>query len=143
MIVIDSSIVIANILPDENNHYADQILEMLAEDKLQAYVPAIFYLECSNVLLMAERSKRIDRSQRLEYLDMIAQLPLDVDHLAANAESIVDITKIADNYSLTTYDAAYLELAKRKNNPIATLDKKLLQAAEKLNLSFKPDSIRN
>lgn len=138
MIIIDSSIVIANTLPDETNQYADQVLKMLAEDELQAYVPAIFYLECSNVLLMAERSKRIDRSQRLEYLDMIAQLPLDVDHVAANAESIVNISIIAENYSLTTYDASYLELAKRKNNPMATLDKKLQQAAEQLNLSFKP-----
>jgi predicted nucleic acid-binding protein len=136
MIIIDSSIVIANTLPDESNHYADQVLLMLAEDKLQAIVPAVFYLECTNVLLMAERSKRINRSQRIEYLDMIAQLPVDVDHIAANAESINTISSIAEEYNLTSYDAAYLELAKRKNNPLATLDKKLQQAAEQLRLSF-------
>lgn len=136
MIIIDSTIVIANTLPDENNHYADQILLMLAEDKLQGIVPAIFYLECTNVLLMAERSKRINPSERIEYLDMIAQLPIDVDHTAANAESINTISSIAEEFNLTSYDAAYLELAKRKNNPIATLDKKLQQAANQLRLSF-------
>lgn len=137
MIIIDSSIVIANTMPDENNHYADLVLQKLAEDKLQAIVPAVFYLECTNVLLMAERSKRINRAERLEYLNMIAQLPLDVDHVAANAEGITDIANIAEEYNLTSYDAAYLELAKRKNCPIATLDKKLGNAAEQLDLSFK------
>ncbi len=137
MIIIDSSIVIANTLPDENNHYADKVLQMLAEDKLQAYVPAIFYMECCNVLLMAERSKRIDRSSRIEYTDMIAELPLDVDHISANEESIHEISTIAETFNLTSYDASYLELAKRKNNPLATLDKKLRLAAEKMNLFFK------
>jgi len=136
MIIIDSSIVIANTLPDENNHYADKVLRMLSEDKLQAHVPALFYLECSNVLLMAERSQRIDRTLRQEYLEMIAQLPFDVDHIAANAESLQEISEIAESNNLTTYDASYLELAKRKNSPIATLDKKLRSAAEKMNLCF-------
>lgn len=70
---------------------------------------------------------------------MIVHLPLDVDHLAANAEGIIDLSRITENHRITTYDAAYLELAKRKNNPIATLDKKLFQAAQKLDLAFKPE----
>lgn len=136
MIIIDSSIVIANTMPDEKNHYADRVLQLLSEDKLQAFVPSIFYLECTNVLLMAEKSKRINRNQRQEYLEMIVQLPLDVDHLAANAESISQISQIADNYNLTSYDASYLELAVRKNTPIATLDKKLQTAAKNMNRFF-------
>lgn len=136
MIIIDSTIVIANTMPDEKSHYADSVLQLLAEDKLQAFVPSIFYLDCTNVLLMAEKSKRINRIQPQEYLEMIVQLPLDVDHLAANAESISQISQIADNYNLTSYDASYLELAVRKNTPIATLDKKLQIAAKKMNCFF-------
>lgn len=136
MIIIDSSIVIAATLPDENNHYADHVLQKLADDKLQAIVPALFYLECTNVLLMAERSKRIDKSARISYLNKIARLPLDVDHIAANAEGISDISNLAGKYKLTSYDAAYLELSMRKNCSVATLDKKLQHAAEQLKLFY-------
>ncbi len=40
-----------------------------------------------------------------------------------------DVHRIAVTYRLTSYDAAYLELALRRNCPLATLDNDLIRAA--------------
>jgi predicted nucleic acid-binding protein len=40
-----------------------------------------------------------------------------------------DVLKIADQYGLTVYDAAYLELALRRRIPLATLDDALRRTA--------------
>ncbi|MDQ2077494.1 type II toxin-antitoxin system VapC family toxin [Marinimicrobium sp. ABcell2] len=39
-------------------------------------------------------------------------------------------------YKLSSYDAAYFELAIRKGMPLATLDKKLLNAAKKADVAI-------
>jgi predicted nucleic acid-binding protein len=41
----------------------------------------------------------------------------------------MDLLVLVRRYGLTAYDAAYLELAKRKGLPLATLDKELITAA--------------
>jgi predicted nucleic acid-binding protein len=41
---------------------------------------------------------------------------------------------VADRFQLTVYDAAYLELAQRRNLPLATLDRELRVAAKSLGL---------
>ena len=40
-----------------------------------------------------------------------------------------DVHRLALSYRLTSYDAAYLELAIRLNLPLATLDDELIRAA--------------
>jgi predicted nucleic acid-binding protein len=42
---------------------------------------------------------------------------------------------LADRFKLTTYDAAYLELAYRTRLPLATLDDQLLGAASQLGVA--------
>jgi len=47
-----------------------------------------------------------------------------------------DVANVANTYSLTGYDAAYLELAIRKKLPIATLDEELQKAAMLANVEL-------
>ena len=42
--------------------------------------------------------------------------------------------RVADFFQLTVYDAAYLELAQRRNLPLATLDGEMRAAAKSLGL---------
>ncbi len=53
MIVIDCSVLISSLLPDESDSLAEHVIDQLAANEIQALVPTHFYLECSNVLLMA------------------------------------------------------------------------------------------
>jgi predicted nucleic acid-binding protein len=43
---------------------------------------------------------------------------------------------LVSRYGLTAYDAAYLELATRKNLPLATFDQELIQAALQEGVAF-------
>ena len=47
------------------------------------------------------------------------------EHCKAND----DMMRLARSHRLTAYDAAYLELALRKGAPLATLDRRLAEAA--------------
>jgi predicted nucleic acid-binding protein len=136
MIVLDCSIVIAGVLEDEENVIADEIFESLMNSQHIAIVPAIFYTEIINVLLTALRRKRIDRKTWQNYHETIALLPLEIDKTVLDPKKIVEISLIAEEYHLSSYDAAYLEVAKRKKALLATLDKKLHHAAVLANVAY-------
>ncbi|MGY2437947.1 type II toxin-antitoxin system VapC family toxin, partial [Escherichia coli] len=46
--------------------------------------------------------------------------------------------RLASKHSLTLYDAAYLELARRLGLPLATLDKELRRAASAEDVAIAP-----
>jgi predicted nucleic acid-binding protein len=47
---------------------------------------------------------------------------------------VVGDMRLCDRFGLTPYDAAYLELAQRRQLPLATLDGELIRAAEAENV---------
>ena len=127
MLVLDASSVISWAYDDETG-LPDAIMERVGSDSVA--VPTHWILEVTNTLLVGERRGRLKTGQRQEILDRIQVLPIRVD-----AETPFHgwkvIPALALRYSLTTYDAAYLELALRLNAPLATLDPQLSRAARK------------
>ena len=130
LIVVDASILIAAFLPDEVEAKATELLEDLRYGRAVAVVPALFYQEISNALLMAYRRKRIQRDHFLAYLQVIASLPILVDTTAATqGTTMLTVSRLAEQHTLTTYDASYLEVAMRRGLPLATLDVALAKVA--------------
>ncbi len=123
-LVVDASFMLSDLLPDENNIETD-----LAAHEL--HVPALFYLECTNVLNVALNLKKIGKDDFQAYLQIFQQLPLNVDKFCASVESLYIINKLSQAFALTTYDAAYLELAIRLDAKLATCDQKLKSAGIK------------
>jgi predicted nucleic acid-binding protein len=62
-----------------------------------------------------------------DFFDDLAALPIMVDTNTTEAV-FAEIHRLAVTYRLTSYDAAYLELAMRKKLPLATLDDELRKA---------------
>jgi predicted nucleic acid-binding protein len=122
--VLDCSVTLPWFLEDERTEFTDSLL--FSVKTTEYWVPAIWCLEFPNALLVAERIKRIDRGRRLEALDQVARLLVRVDN-----EPIVmkAVSGIAERHDLSTYDAAYLELAVRLSAGLITLDRTLAQAA--------------
>jgi len=113
-------------LGDEGSVYADEILGSL--ESCGAIVPAIWPLEIGNVLVVAERRKRLSRSAGIRFLSLINDLPIIV--VQETPERITkEILALARERQLSTYDASYLDLAMRTGLPIATLDSVLNKAA--------------
>ena len=138
MIVVDCSVLIAGLLPDEIDGQAQALLEDLQHGTTVVVVPSLFYQEVSNVLLMAYRRKRITKEVLAQYLDVVAVLPLRIDTAAATQSSTMKtVCKLAEKHELTTYDASYLELATRLSLPLVTLDSDLRNAAVEENVSYQ------
>lgn len=138
MIVVDCSVLIAGLLPDEVEEQAQLILEDLHRGITLAVVPSLFYQEVSNVLLMAYRRTRIDQDTLFQYLDVIAMLPVKIDTAAATqGNTMKAVCELAEEHGLTTYDASYLELAVRLDLPLATLDTDLYEVAAKRQVAYQ------
>ena len=128
--VVDNSVVISWCFKDETNNYADTVLDRLTE--LVAVVPSIWPLEVVNVLLVAERQKRLSESDSIRFLTLLSQLPIFVEY--ERSEMMKELLALARSHNLSSYDASYLDLAMRKGFPIATLDNKLIEAAKRIDV---------
>ncbi len=125
--IIDNSVVMAWCFKDETNQYADHILDRL--ELSTGFVPSIWPLEVSNVLLVAERKKRIGEADSARFIALLSELPINVEQETPE-RMMKEIFALARKHNLSSYDASYLDLAMRKGLPIATLDKNVLAAAK-------------
>ena len=126
--VVDNSVVMSWCFKDETNQYADHVLDRLSE--ATAFVPSIWPLEVVNVLLIAERRKRITEADSVRFITLLSQLPIIVEH--ERPERIMnDLLALARANNLSSYNASYLDLSMRNGLPIATLDTRLIKAAKK------------
>jgi len=124
--VTDCSVTMCWCFPDEADPYAARILERLDVD--ETVVPAIWSLEVTNVLLIGERRKRLSEADSLRFLGVLRALPIIVDDTPVG-QTQDDILALGRRHNLSSYDAAYLELAMRQGVPLATLDERLVVAA--------------
>lgn len=123
--VLDNSVVAGWFLEDQASPYTEAIGRMLEEDR--AIVPALWPLEFANVLRTACKRKRIIASQAQEIIEQVCGLPIEIDTDTAGP---AELLALALRYDLSSYDAAYLELALRLQLPIATKDGPLRTAGE-------------
>ena len=123
--VLDASVAGPWILADEPSEAAARIAHrLLSEDAL---VPALWWYEVRNLLVVCERRGRLERSESDLFLSRLADYPILVD-----AEVDWDAAmRLARRHQLTVYDASNLELAIRSRVQLATLDVALQRAAGK------------
>jgi len=130
--VLDSSVALAWLLQDEANERTDALADRLEQEN--AHVPSIWSLEVGNALMTALRRKRISNGDFGRCISALSALPIEVDAAAG----LAGVLLIAQRFGLTSYDAAYLELAQRRGLPLATLDEKLRKACKALKVSVLP-----
>ncbi|MGE3310697.1 MAG: type II toxin-antitoxin system VapC family toxin [Limisphaerales bacterium] len=138
--VLDSSVALSWFFPDEQAPETDALLQSLA-DGGQAITAGHWGLEVTNVLLGAERAKKRPEANSAQFLALVEKLPIEVDpetHLRAGSTTVA----LARKHRLTSYDAAYLELAMRRGIPLATLDKDLRKAAKAEGVPLLPKETR-
>ena len=121
--VIDASIAANWYFDDERDSRADHALTLLNEEV--ALAPLQWWFEIHNVVLLGERRKRGSEQHTTSFLAMLDQMSIELAGLP-DQESVLSLAR---KHRLTFYDAAYLELAKRKKLPLATLDNALADAA--------------
>jgi len=127
--VLDCSVTMSWCFEDETDEYSPSILRQL--DESESAVPWIWTLEVANALLTAERRGRLSEAETSRFLGMVQGLPIMVD-AAPPARTMDEIVALGRRHNLTSYDAAYLELAIREGLPLATIDERLRDAAARV-----------
>ena len=128
-LVLDCSLALSWCFEDERTPATAAILERVAEQG--AVVPAIWRLEVANGLQNALRRGRIDAGYRDALISDLAMLDV-VTNPETDAHAWATTLQLSERFRLTAYDAAYLELARRRSLPLASLDQQLRAAARTL-----------
>ena len=125
-LVLDCSITLAWVYGDETTDPVRRVFDVLRQGG--AWVPGLWRLEVANILEMGVRRRRHNADFRDATLADLAHLPIQVDG-ETDQQAWGATLRLAERHQLTLYDAAYLELALRRNLPLATLDEDLRRAA--------------
>ena len=123
--VVDASMALSWCFADEATPYSRAVLAAL--ETTYAVVPALWPFEVANALALAERRKRITQEGIADFLETLRQLPIQVERREALWVWQATIA-LARDHRLTAYDAAYLDLARREQLSLATLDDDLRKA---------------
>ena len=125
--VVDASVGFAWVHQSQATAETDILLDEIGNGAT-VVVPALWYLEMSNILLMAQRRHRLTAMQRKAAMEELAALQFLVDEEGAR-NAFGKTSELADEHGLTIYDATYLELALRRSLPLASRDEALRKAA--------------
>jgi predicted nucleic acid-binding protein len=127
--VVDASVALTWCFPDENSAFAQKVAQMFKEGD-SAIAPSFWPHEVLNALLVGEKRKRISVDLVRTFLTDLETLPIALQEVPA--EAVFDrIQALSRAHGLTTYDAAYLDLAQSNGLPLATLDEDLIHACSK------------
>ncbi|MBO9578990.1 MAG: type II toxin-antitoxin system VapC family toxin [Microbacteriaceae bacterium] len=132
--VLDAALTLAWFFPAERSPMTEAILGKAADDDV--VVPSIWVYELANrlsreVAASAATGERVDA-----FLAMLGDLALEVA-----SPSLRGMLDSAVAHDLTAYDAAYLEIADARRIALATLDRRLRAAAEKIGVALLPESL--
>jgi predicted nucleic acid-binding protein len=126
-VVIDASLTISWYFDDEATPATEAVLDTVTETG--AVVPTLWRLEVANAFQSAIRRRRISPGYRDRSLNELTHMPIVIDP-ETDLYAWTTTLRLTERFSLTVYDATYLELAQRRRLPLATLDSALQAAAK-------------
>ena len=126
--VVDSSFALAWVLTDETTPETHEVLGSLGQGA-KAFVPALWRWEIANALLNVEKRKRATKAEVGRHLTLLQSFPIEVEEAAVN-EAWNATHLLAQQYGLTSYDAAYLDLSMQLGAALPTFDRKLAAARD-------------
>jgi predicted nucleic acid-binding protein len=131
-LVLDASAALGWMVDTPTPRVALRALHLLQSGTM-GVVPDLWYYEVTNALITTERRGRLSAQVVSAHIS-------DIERLAAflelSATTPAALMAAARHSGLTAYDAAYFELALRRNLPLATLDDKLRAAAQRAGIEL-------
>jgi predicted nucleic acid-binding protein len=132
--VVDASVALCWYFEDQTTTYTEAVFECLAQGD-EALVPAVWPLEMVNGLVVAWRQKSMGAEQLEDFITDLKDLPVCVDSQGCD-RIYSSVFRLSCRYQLSSYDAAYLDLAVIQGLPLATLDKNLRTAARRAGIEI-------
>ena len=131
--VFDSSFIGAQIIPDEQDPIVDTMYRKIKHED-EKYAPHLIWYEIANILKNLIRRKRYTVDEVMHFFSPLIAIRLICD-FESGADYAQKLLRLCNDYSISSYDAAYLELAGRKKAVLCTLDENLRAAAKKYGVS--------
>ena len=132
--ILDAAVALCWYFEDQTAAYTEAIFECLAKGD-QALVPSLWPLEMVNALVVAWRQKIITSEQLESFVTDLKDLPFEVD--SQGSERIYSsVLRMSCQHQLSSYDAAYLDLAVYEGLSLATSDQNLRAAARRLKVAI-------
>ena len=132
--IVDASVVVAWVHPAQATPETEAMLQAVSDGAVVA-VPALWPLEVANALVSLTRRNRLTEDERAKALGWLRALPVKLDHEMASL-GFTKLSELASEYTLSVYDAAYLELALRRKLPLGCKDGPLREAAKKAGVTL-------
>ena len=135
--VLDASVALRWFLDQPIPIYANRVKQFFLKGA-RAVVPALWHLEMSNALAVAERRSILsaaDVDKAMIDIEQIVAQAIDTD---SNFVSARQSLAAARAFQLSAYGAVYLDLARRERLPLATLDVLLRAAAAHAGVELLP-----
>ena len=127
--VFDASFVGALVIPDEKNVQVNKMYGKI-ENEDERYAPHLLWYEVSNLFKNLLRRRRFTENEVISFYPRLAEFQLIIDS-ETGIEYSKKLLRFCNDHNLSSYDAAYLELAERKKAVLCTLDERLRAAAKK------------
>jgi predicted nucleic acid-binding protein len=99
-------------------------------------VPALWQLEITNALAAVQRRGVLSAAEVEEGLRYFEGFLVAQAEIISAFPGMREILRLARELGLTSYDALYVDLARREGLPLATLDKRLRGAAAKAGVAL-------
>jgi predicted nucleic acid-binding protein len=126
--VLDNAVTMRWCFENAAHTYADAILSRL-EAGAEAAAPVLWLYEVSAVLARAQNLGSLTAAKASDFTGALKAPNIAIDSNGME-RILTDVHRLAIAHRLTSYDAAYLELALRQNLPLATLDADLIRASK-------------
>jgi len=126
--VYDASYVSALIIPDEKNPKIDKLHKSIGEEE-EIHTPQLLWYEVTNIFMNLIRRKRYTYEKVTNFFPLLSAVRLKTD-FETGVNYSKKLWELCNKYNLSSYDAAYLELADRKKATLCTLDENLINAAK-------------
>jgi len=127
--VADASVALGWVHPAQATKETAAMLDAIA-DGATLEVPSLWTLEVANALLVLVRRRKLTEADRQAGLGWLRGLRLRLDHEMASL-AFSRLSDLAAAHQLSVYDAAYLELAQRRNLVLGCKDGPLRTAARR------------
>ncbi|MGA3161732.1 MAG: type II toxin-antitoxin system VapC family toxin [Terracidiphilus sp.] len=129
ILILDASMALAWLLDRKDPGEAALAGEALDVVRASgAMVPALWFSEVANALLLAERQRVITAQDSASYLSGLSLMAIILDDVSPELQ-LTRVLDLGRMHKLTAYDATYLELGMRRAATLATFDRQLTATA--------------
>lgn len=118
-VVVDTSVIIKWFSSEEESEKAQDLLRPITASRTELILPHFAQLEISNILRLGKKFLQVKTDKCIvDFFDLLPRfVEIDKDYS-------LEISSLAYNHNLASYDAAFVAVANRWNIPLFTADYK-------------------